>query len=133
LLSALTVYRTTSPWPHAPNRAVFIDVISYDYVREHNEPVNCLDFCPRATRSPWTTPKAASSKSRSATAAASPAQARRRLRPVPYKGSAPALANLIAGHVTMMFDHIPSVLPQIKRVVRALSSRRPSRRRASRG
>jgi tripartite-type tricarboxylate transporter receptor subunit TctC len=33
---------------------------------------------------------------------------------VPYKGSAPALADLIAGHVTLMFDHIPSVLPQIK-------------------
>ena len=33
---------------------------------------------------------------------------------VPYKGSAPALADLVAGHVTMMFDHIPSVLPQIK-------------------
>ena len=33
---------------------------------------------------------------------------------VPYKGSAPALGDLVAGHVTMMFDHIPSVLPQIK-------------------
>lgn len=33
---------------------------------------------------------------------------------VPYKGSAPALTDLIAGHVSMMFDHIPSVLPQIK-------------------
>ncbi|HKQ28537.1 MAG TPA: tripartite tricarboxylate transporter substrate-binding protein, partial [Burkholderiales bacterium] len=33
---------------------------------------------------------------------------------VPYKGSSPALADLIAGQVTMMFDHIPSVLPQIK-------------------
>jgi tripartite-type tricarboxylate transporter receptor subunit TctC len=33
---------------------------------------------------------------------------------VPYKGSAPALADLVAGHVSMMFDHIPSVLPQIK-------------------
>lgn len=33
---------------------------------------------------------------------------------VPYKGSAPALTDLIAGRVTMMFDHIPSVLPQIK-------------------
>jgi tripartite-type tricarboxylate transporter receptor subunit TctC len=33
---------------------------------------------------------------------------------VPYKGSAPALGDLVAGHVSMMFDHIPSVLPQIK-------------------
>ncbi|HEX7055514.1 MAG TPA: tripartite tricarboxylate transporter substrate binding protein [Burkholderiales bacterium] len=33
---------------------------------------------------------------------------------VPYKGSAPALTDLVAGRVTMMFDHIPSVLPQIK-------------------
>src|SRR5437016_577663 len=33
---------------------------------------------------------------------------------VPYKGSAPALTDLVAGHVTLMFDHIPSVLPQIK-------------------
>ena len=33
---------------------------------------------------------------------------------VPYKGSAPALTDLIGGQVTMMFDHIPSVLPQIK-------------------
>jgi tripartite-type tricarboxylate transporter receptor subunit TctC len=33
---------------------------------------------------------------------------------VPYKGSAPALTDLVGGRVTMMFDHIPSVLPQIK-------------------
>jgi tripartite-type tricarboxylate transporter receptor subunit TctC len=33
---------------------------------------------------------------------------------VPYKGSAPALTDMVAGRVTMMFDHIPSVLPQIK-------------------
>jgi tripartite-type tricarboxylate transporter receptor subunit TctC len=33
---------------------------------------------------------------------------------VPYKGSAPALTDLVGGQVTMMFDHIPSVLPQIK-------------------
>jgi tripartite-type tricarboxylate transporter receptor subunit TctC len=32
---------------------------------------------------------------------------------VPYKGSAPALADMVGGRVTMMFDHIPSVLPQI--------------------
>jgi tripartite-type tricarboxylate transporter receptor subunit TctC len=33
---------------------------------------------------------------------------------VPYKGSAPAVTDLLAGQITMMFDHIPSVLPQIK-------------------
>ena len=33
---------------------------------------------------------------------------------VPYKGSAPALTDMVAGRVTLMFDHIPSVLPQIK-------------------
>jgi tripartite-type tricarboxylate transporter receptor subunit TctC len=33
---------------------------------------------------------------------------------VPYKGSAPALADMLSGQVTMMFDHIPSALPQIK-------------------
>ena len=33
---------------------------------------------------------------------------------VPYKGSAPALTDMVAGRVTMMFDHIPSVLPQIQ-------------------
>ena len=32
---------------------------------------------------------------------------------VPYKGSTPAMTDLISGQVTMMFDHIPSVLPQI--------------------
>jgi tripartite-type tricarboxylate transporter receptor subunit TctC len=33
---------------------------------------------------------------------------------VPYKGSAPALTDLVSRQVTMIFDHIPSVLPQIK-------------------
>lgn len=33
---------------------------------------------------------------------------------VPYKGSAPALTDLIAGHVQVMFDNLPSSLPQIK-------------------
>jgi tripartite-type tricarboxylate transporter receptor subunit TctC len=47
---------------------------------------------------------------------------------VPYKGSAPALGDLIAGHVTMMFDHIPSVLPQIKAgKLRALATSGSSR------
>jgi tripartite-type tricarboxylate transporter receptor subunit TctC len=33
---------------------------------------------------------------------------------VPYKGSAPALADLIGGHVLLMFDNMPSALPQVK-------------------
>jgi len=33
---------------------------------------------------------------------------------VPYKGSAPALTDLLGGQVMMMFDNIPSALPHIK-------------------
>jgi len=33
---------------------------------------------------------------------------------VPYKGSAPALSDLIGGQVQIMFDNLPSALPQIK-------------------
>ena len=33
---------------------------------------------------------------------------------VPYKGSAPALPDVIGGHVDLMFDGIPSVLPYIR-------------------
>ena len=33
---------------------------------------------------------------------------------VPYKGAAPAVTDLIAGHVSMMFDNLASALPQIK-------------------
>ncbi|MEP6943443.1 MAG: tripartite tricarboxylate transporter substrate binding protein [Betaproteobacteria bacterium] len=33
---------------------------------------------------------------------------------VPYKGSAPALADLLGGQVQIMFDNLPSSLPQIK-------------------
>ncbi len=33
---------------------------------------------------------------------------------VPYKGSAPALTDLIAGQVSVAFDNIPNVLPHIK-------------------
>ncbi len=33
---------------------------------------------------------------------------------VPYKGSAPALADLLGGQVQLMFDNLPSALPQIK-------------------
>jgi tripartite-type tricarboxylate transporter receptor subunit TctC len=33
---------------------------------------------------------------------------------VPYKGSSPALVDLIGGQVQIMFDNLPSALPQIK-------------------
>ena len=33
---------------------------------------------------------------------------------VPYKGSAPALTDLVGGQVQLMFDNLPSSLPQIK-------------------
>lgn len=33
---------------------------------------------------------------------------------VPYKGSAPALTDMLGGHVPMMFDNMPSVLPHVK-------------------
>jgi tripartite-type tricarboxylate transporter receptor subunit TctC len=33
---------------------------------------------------------------------------------VPYKGSAPALTDLLGGNVTMMFDTIPSAIAQVK-------------------
>ncbi len=33
---------------------------------------------------------------------------------VPYKGSSPAVADLIGGQVSMMFDNMPSALPHVK-------------------
>jgi tripartite-type tricarboxylate transporter receptor subunit TctC len=33
---------------------------------------------------------------------------------VPYKGSAPALNDLLGGHVQLMFDNLPTALPQVK-------------------
>jgi tripartite-type tricarboxylate transporter receptor subunit TctC len=33
---------------------------------------------------------------------------------VPYKGSAPALNDLLGGHVNMMFDNLPTALPLVK-------------------
>ena len=36
------------------------------------------------------------------------------IRHVPYKGSVPALTDLIGGHVDLMFDNVPSALPQVK-------------------
>ena len=47
---------------------------------------------------------------------------------VPYKGSSPALTDLIGGQVQIMFDNLPSALPQIKggklRAVAVTSSKR---------
>src|SRR3954468_20485818 len=37
-----------------------------------------------------------------------------RITHVPYKGSAPAVTDLIAGQVQVMFDNTPNVLPQVK-------------------
>jgi len=33
---------------------------------------------------------------------------------VPYKGAAPAMNDLVAGHIPMMFDNMPAVLPQVE-------------------
>jgi tripartite-type tricarboxylate transporter receptor subunit TctC len=33
---------------------------------------------------------------------------------VPYKGAAPAMADLLGGRVQVMFDHLPTVLPHIR-------------------
>ncbi len=47
---------------------------------------------------------------------------------VPYKGMAPAIADLIGGHVTMLIDNEPSILPHIKSgKVRALAVAGPQR------
>jgi tripartite-type tricarboxylate transporter receptor subunit TctC len=32
---------------------------------------------------------------------------------VPYKGAAPAMNDLIAGHIPILFDNMPAVLPQV--------------------
>jgi tripartite-type tricarboxylate transporter receptor subunit TctC len=37
-----------------------------------------------------------------------------KLRHVPYKGSAPALADVIAGHIDMLMDSLPTSVPQIE-------------------
>jgi tripartite-type tricarboxylate transporter receptor subunit TctC len=37
-----------------------------------------------------------------------------KLQHVPYKGSAPALTDVVGGHVTMMFDPLPSTTPFIR-------------------
>lgn len=47
---------------------------------------------------------------------------------VPYKGSGPALTDLIGGQVDIMFDNIPSALPHIKSgKLRALATTGPKR------
>jgi tripartite-type tricarboxylate transporter receptor subunit TctC len=33
---------------------------------------------------------------------------------VPYKGSAPAVSDMLGGHIMMMFDNTPNVLPHVK-------------------
>src|SRR3954466_15051339 len=33
---------------------------------------------------------------------------------IPYKGSAPAVTDLLGGQVMLMFDNVPNVLPQVK-------------------
>lgn len=47
---------------------------------------------------------------------------------VPYKGAAPALADLVGGQVTMMFDNISSSLPHVKTgALRAIAVAEPRR------
>jgi tripartite-type tricarboxylate transporter receptor subunit TctC len=47
---------------------------------------------------------------------------------IPYKGSGPAVTDLLAGQVSMMFDNIPSALPHIKAgKLRALATTGASR------
>lgn len=51
---------------------------------------------------------------------------------VPYKGSAPALADLIAGHVALTFDYVPSALPFVRSgQLRALAVTGPQRTKAA--
>src|SRR3546814_15419047 len=33
---------------------------------------------------------------------------------VPYKGTGPAITDLIAGHITVMIDNMPALLPQVE-------------------
>jgi predicted NBD/HSP70 family sugar kinase len=45
-----------------------------------------------------------------------------KLRHVPYRGAAPAMNDLIAGHVPILFDNLPTVIPQVQAgTVRALA------------
>jgi tripartite-type tricarboxylate transporter receptor subunit TctC len=50
------------------------------------------------------------------------------LQHVPYRGAAPAMNDLIAGHVPMLFDNISTVIPQVRAgTVRALAVASPQR------
>jgi tripartite-type tricarboxylate transporter receptor subunit TctC len=41
---------------------------------------------------------------------------------VPYKGAAPAMTDLIGGHIPLMFDNMPAVLPQVQsKVINAIA------------
>jgi tripartite-type tricarboxylate transporter receptor subunit TctC len=47
---------------------------------------------------------------------------------IPYKGSGPAVSDLIGGHVDIMFDNIPSAIPHIRGgKLRALATTGPKR------
>jgi tripartite-type tricarboxylate transporter receptor subunit TctC len=47
---------------------------------------------------------------------------------IPYKGSGPAVTDLIGGHVDIMFDNIPSAIPHIRGAkLRALATTGPKR------
>jgi tripartite-type tricarboxylate transporter receptor subunit TctC len=47
---------------------------------------------------------------------------------VPYRGAAPAMSDLVAGHVPMLFDNLPTVIPQVQAGnVRALAVASPAR------
>lgn len=47
---------------------------------------------------------------------------------VPYRGAAPAMNDLIAGHVPILFDNVPTVIPQVQAgTVRALAVGTPKR------
>ena len=49
---------------------------------------------------------------------------------VPYRGSGPAVIDLVAGRITMMFDATPSLLPYITAgKLRALAAASPQRHR----
>jgi tripartite-type tricarboxylate transporter receptor subunit TctC len=51
-----------------------------------------------------------------------------KLRHVPYRGAAPAMNDLIAGHVPILFDNLPTVIPQVEAgTVRALAVASPQR------
>jgi tripartite-type tricarboxylate transporter receptor subunit TctC len=51
-----------------------------------------------------------------------------KLRHVPYRGAAPAMNDLIAGHVPILFDNLPTVIPQVQAgTVRALAVASPKR------